>query len=318
MNHLPTKGGYTVHGILSGGGGFKPTGLMHDVTGVPTAYPQIEQPEVKVPFDYGLSLNATGQPVKKGKKVSRYVAFNEVERKPGVFPTTIGDMGGAGLGIDSYHEFKPAEGLAEAMAMAVRQQDETDMPHQWVKPEHMFYEGDRTAQSTQDYFTDVGQDFQRRRIEKLMAAGYSEDEIVKVLSKEREKAIEKALKDPSNPAALLQATIAQELPDYLRPDYPVKIAPGAVPAKQNASFYELATGKMTTVERSKVKMRGSRNLAVARQDAMEEKDSKKLAGEFAKERKDAMEATLRTIPRGSYVLDSLARGGAGPYNVSFT
>lgn len=310
MEHLPTKGGLTVHGILSAGGGYHPTGAMHDVTGVPTFYPDVVKPAVMVPHDYGLALNSTGVPVKKPHKVSRYVSFQQTKRAPGVFPTTIGDSGAAGLGIDSYHEFKPAEDLKDAMALAMKQQEQADMPHQWVKPEHMIYTGDKTNESTRDYFQNVAQDFQRAKIEKLMAEGFGEEEIKKVLDKERESAIAKALKNPSNPAALMEAELAKSLPDYLQPDYPIKIAPGDVPLKKDASFYQLATGQMTAVQKNKKARRTKAQLAEAKQMAMEDKDSAKLQKHLSATERKGMTPTVLPVPTGSYVLDMLRKGGS--------
>lgn len=312
MNYLPTKGGLTVHGILSGGGGFHPTGQFHDVGGVPTYYKDIEKPEVLVPHDYGLSLNATGKMVKKPHKPSRYVSFNEVERKPGVFPTTIGDMGGSGLGIDSYHQFKPAEGLAEAMALANAQQEQASAPHQWVKPEHMMYTGDKTAESARDYMMNVSQDFQRAKIEKLIAKGFSEEEIKKVLDKEREKAVERALADPSNPTVLLQAELAKSLPDYLQPDYPVKIAPGAVPLKKDADFYQLATNSMTPVQRNKKLQARDDAKMVKEMEKAAKLESKALEKEFRAQQKKKMQSTVSEIPTGSGVLDYLRKNNMFP------
>ena len=304
MNYLPTKGGYTVHGIMEGPG-------HHAIGGgsVPVTHRQIEYPKVLVPDDYGLSLNATGQPVKKGRRAPRYESFQQTKRAPGVFPTTIGDMGQAGLGVDSYHEFKPDAGLAEAIALANTQSEAADMPHQWIKPEHMTYTGDKSAESANQYFQNVSQDFQRMKIEKLKAEGYGDEEIKRVLDKERERAIEKAIKNPSNPAALLQANLAKNLPDYLQPDYPDKAEPGSVPAQRNASFYELATGKMTGVQVSKKTRARKMTQAEAARMAEMDKEGHQLDKDFRAAAQSKMRATVSELPTGSGVLDMLRRGG---------
>lgn len=295
MEYLPTKGGLTVHGILSGGGGFHPTGLFHDVGGVPTYYKDIEKPEVLVPHDYGLSLNGTGHMVKKPHKPSRYVSFEQPKREPGVFPTTIGDMGGSGIGIDSYHQFKPADGLAEALALAVKQQEDSQAPHQWVKPEHLFFTGDKTNQSMRDYFENVAQDYQREKIEKLIAKGFSQEEIKRVIDKEREKSIEAALKNPADPNALMQAELARSLPAYLQPDYPDEAEPGSGPTTHDLSFYQLAEGKTNTAP---VRRRGgmATNAAMRKLEAIEKKEAKMAEAErkrAEKEQKKAEDEALK-------------------------
>lgn len=315
MDYLPKKGGYSVHNILTGPG-YNPTG---SVSGAMEKPKQIETPAAIIPHFYGSDLNSTGTPVIKKRRAPRYTSFEAPKRMPGVYPTTIGDAGQAGLGVDSYHEFKPAEGLQEAMAMAQRQEEQAAMPHQWIKPEHMTYTGDKTDESARAYFENVSQDFQRMKIEKLMAKGYSEDEIKKVLDKQREKAIEKALKDPSNPSALLQAQLAKSLPDYLQSDYPLKISPGAVPIKKDASSYELATGQFSRVQRAKRFEAKQAGLLNAMQMKAEDKQSNELESRLKADARQKMQSTVSQLPTGSGVLDMLRRQlpGVGGLQVSF-
>ncbi len=314
MDYLPKKGGYSVHNILTGPG-FNPVG---SVSGAFHKPPQIETPEAHVPKFYGSDLNSTGSIIIKKRKAPRVTSFEQPKRAPGMFPTTIGDAGQAGLGVDSYHEFKPAQGLQEAIALANQQGEQASMPHQWIKPEHMTYTGDKTNESALEYFQNVSQDFQRDKIEKMMAKGYGEEEIRRVLDKEREKSIAKALKDPSNPSALLQAQLAKSLPDYFQPDYPMKISPGAVSIKKDASAYELATGQFSQVQRAKRFEAKQASLQNALQTKAEDKQSNELERRLRSDARQKMQSTVSQLPTGSGVLDMLRRQlpGLGP-QISF-
>jgi hypothetical protein len=95
-----------------------------------------------------------------------------------------------------------------------QQQDQADMPHQWVRPEHMTYTGDKSAEFNKGLFSECGPGLpacKGREASGRLGFG-RKTEIKKVLDKERESAIAKALKDlPSNPAAPMQAKLAEGL-----------------------------------------------------------------------------------------------------------
>ena len=88
---------------------------------------------------------------------------------------------------------------------------------------------------------DQEEDYQRMRIKDLLAKGFSEEEISKQIEKEREKAIEHAKKQPFNPTALIEATLAKHLPSQYSEDFiNTSVAPGAVPAWKDASSIQRA------------------------------------------------------------------------------
>ena len=197
---------------------------------------------------------ATGAKIKMNAKAPRHTQFEYPEHQgAGIFPSTKGAMAGTGTGVTEYREFKPSDGLADAIALADHQDLVRSMPHQWVRPEHTQYT-DRTDENMRTYFENVANDLQRQKIESMHEKGFSDEEIKKQLDKIRERDIEKAYNDPSNPAAIMNATIARSLPDYLQPDYAVKVSPGDVPLIKDASSYQLATMTMTPVQRNKRRM----------------------------------------------------------------
>ena len=159
-----------------------------------------------------------------------------------------GNNGGgqAGYGAQDPHDFTFKEAADLTMAKEIAQRDANQFGH-FVQPEHMVYK-DRTAESMKERFTDMAMDYQRQRIKDLLAKGFTEEEINTMLSKERERAILQAEKQPYSKEALMQAQIAQMLPTEQREDFPnTSVAPGGIARRQDATSIERALNTGNTV-----------------------------------------------------------------------
>ena len=159
-----------------------------------------------------------------------------------------GNNGGgqAGYGARDPHDFTFKEAADLTMAKEIAQRDANHFGN-FVQPEHMAYK-DRTAESMQERFTDMAMDYQRQRIKDLLAKGFSEEEIKTMLSKEREKAILQAERQPYSKEALMKAQIAQMLPTEQREDFPnTSVAPGGIARRQDATSIERALNTGNTV-----------------------------------------------------------------------
>jgi len=161
---------------------------------------------------------------------------------------TVGNSnGGYGVGRKDY-AFKPEANLTEAQEIAMSSADV--MPH-FIEPEHYRYV-DRTKESMLERIKEQAEDYNRKRIEDMLAKGFTEEEIKAKLDRERLKAIDNAEKAPSDVSALITASIEKSLPDRYNEDFAgTSISPGAVALKQNPSSYQLSTDSLTGVQRAK-------------------------------------------------------------------
>ena len=167
--------------------------------------------------------------------------------KPGYLPGNDGG-GTAGYGVEIHSHWTPAGDLTDAQELAFSQ---ADYHSQFVNPEHFHYV-DRTGESMTEMFEDMAQDRQRERIKDLLAKGFGEEEVSKLLEREREKKIENAKNHPYNEGALLQAAIARSMPTRQREDFGnTSASPGDVPLKKNLSAYQAATGQGNPLARKK-------------------------------------------------------------------
>ena len=168
-----------------------------------------------------------------------------LQSKGGYLPGN-GQDGFAGYGARDPHDFTFKEAADLTMAKEIAQRD-ADQIGQFVQPEHMMYK-DRTAESMKERFLDQAMDYQRQRIKDLIAKGFTEDEIKTLLSKERERAILQAEKQPYSKEALMQAQIAQMLPTEQREDFPnTSVSPGGIARRQDATSIERALNTGNTV-----------------------------------------------------------------------
>lgn len=173
---------------------------------------------------------------------------------PGYLP---GNGGESGYGVSRiFAEFNPAADLTDAMAIASRSAEQLPL---FVKDEHYMY-SDKTNEDMKERMTQQAQDYQRLRIKDLMAKGFSETEIEAKLLKEREKAIDRAIEQPMNQTASLEATLARQLPTRLNEDYSnTSIAPGGISNSKDMSAYERVTGQGSVAARQK-KMDAARQM----------------------------------------------------------
>lgn len=171
------------------------------------------------------------------------------QSKAGYLPGNGGDgLAGYGCGDPHAFEFNEAINLTEAKEIAMREAHQ--MPH-FVKPEHFMYV-DKTHETLKQQMIDQAQDYQRERIKDLMNKGFSEDEITKMLEKERERAILKAENHPVDAVSLMRAAIAKQLPVRMNEDYGnTSVAPGAIAKRQDMSSHEKAVGAGNPVAQRK-------------------------------------------------------------------
>jgi hypothetical protein len=171
------------------------------------------------------------------------------QSKPGYLPGNNGG-GNAGYGCGGEHSavYKPSGDLQDAQMEAFKQ---ADYHSHFVNPEHFHYV-DRTAETLTEMFENEAQDLQRERIKDLMSRGHSEEEISKMLERERERKIEAAKNQPFNQKNLMEAALAKAVPTVLKEDFMNQsVAPGDVPLKKNLSAYQAATGQGNPMARRK-------------------------------------------------------------------
>ncbi len=239
------QGPYTTHNVLSLPG-FVPHGTKGRQAGNLGGYIT----EV-VSAPNGVShFTDTGHVVRKPKKTAFVTEYNSPRSEPGVFKSTVGHSAGAGTGLGT-HEFKTEDSLHYALNLADRQQSIDQTAKYWPEPEHYRY-FDRSKESVMEYFENVAEDNQRRKIQTLKEKGFSEEHIHKYLEEVKYKDIGKALKDPSNLTNLLEGQVAASLPTRERPDFPVRTAEGAVAPVKDASASQLAFGTLSRTQKSKV------------------------------------------------------------------
>lgn len=196
------------------------------------------------------------------------------QRAPGVYPQSIpapamGNNGGgvAGLGT-GYKDATFDYPLDLAYTQEIATSERHMLPH-FVKPEHYQYV-DKTRQTMEERMIDEAEDMQRERIKMLKARGFTEEEITKKLDEEKMKALDRAIKEPYNPKALMEARLAQALPTQMREDYPnTSAAPGDIPAPKDMSAYARATMSGNAMQRSK-------KLAAMRHEQYLEKEVEKV------------------------------------------
>jgi hypothetical protein len=231
-------------GAIALGGVLNMTGNYLDVNAI------VDSPAI--PVATGL---VNGNYVKKygSRGVKHTDAFDYDRRPPGLylqskFNIDVGNRGDASvLGYGPRkHMYREGADISEAQAIAQR-----EPTGHFVAPEHVRYV-DRTKLTLKERLVDMAEDYQRGRIKNLMSHGFTEEEIKAKIDKEREKAIERAEKMPYNPEALMEAQIAQMLPDEKREDFAgTSVAPGGIPALRDESTIERSTNAPTPVNRKK-------------------------------------------------------------------
>ena len=237
-----------VDGVRSGAGALRigaATDMVGNLLGMLNTTIETPQHEVEICSVGGHARRRFGGTNKNAGHAYDYPVHNVVGSGNGpVFPQSKpgylhgnGGGGNSGYGIAARHQWLPADNVSEAQEIAFR---EAHMLPHFVPAEHLHYV-DRTKESMIEQLQDQEEDYQRMRIKDLMSKGFTEEEISKQIEKEREKAIEHAKKQPFNPTALIEATLAKHLPSQYSEDFiNTSVAPGAVPAWKDASSVQRA------------------------------------------------------------------------------
>lgn len=187
------------------------------------------------------------------------------------------------------YAFTAAADLLEAQGIVQR---EVHMETHFGKPEHFKYV-DRTKEELTERLIDMGQDYQRDRINDLLNKGFSAEEIKAKLDREREKAIDKAEKMPFNQSALLQAKIAKMIPSELTQDFSNYASPGGIPTARDTSAFQRAVDAGSTVNRAKKYQAMNREARIAGQITQIEEPVKLVDQEMIETQRDIVDRVAR-------------------------
>lgn len=264
MYHGPTDqavAGVSIHNILSYNGYRPKGGVVQAVVdnmapkwkGGPTeGHEYIEQVESAPNKVEKFYVTGTKIIKKRGAPLVTEFSQDRPRREPGVYPSMVGS-GGGDVPHGAY-EFKLAKDLEEAIDYAKTAYDIEHTAKYFPEPEFYRYIP-RGDEGIQEYFQNVADEEQLRRIAILREKGYSDEKIREFLEKQRERDMEKALADPSNVGNLLRAQIAQQLPTGPRQAFPITVSPGGIANPANAPAVALATGSLSAVQRSKLALK---------------------------------------------------------------
>lgn len=231
-------------GVQSGAG----ARALHGVTNQTSEFENILSPRVpvgRVKVD-GIYRKHFGNAAAPRVHVT---AFDYPRGEPGVYalsktgPSGLGNLAdGAPIEFDQrFAKFNPAVDLTEAQAIAMGEDSYTDHTF-FSNPSHRNLI-DKSKLDIADRLREQAEEYQDMKIRNLTDKGFSPEEIERKLVKERDRAIEQAERQPFNPTALLEATLAREVPVRPHENYPgLTAAPGAKPAAQNSSSFDRAIG----------------------------------------------------------------------------
>lgn len=183
--------------------------------------------------------------------------------KGGYLPGNNG-AGQAGYGGD--REFDRSTMVSGDLTDAYRVADMIEMPD---IPEH-FRTVNREYESMREHLEEQRVEHEKEKIAKLMAMGFSEEEIRRKTDKEREKAIDTATNMDVEPHHSLAKALMKSAPST---DIGLSVAPGLVPNMKDMSSYQRAVGAGTVVQRGKAMqaMRRKEMMAKRIDDQMPEK-----------------------------------------------
>lgn len=152
------------------------------------------------------------------------------------------NAGQAGYGCS--REFDRSTMVSGDLTDAYRVADMVEFPD---IPEH-FRTVDRSSESLKEHFEEQKKEHEKEKIAKLMAMGFSEEEIRRKADKDREAAIESASKMDMEPHHSLAKALMKSAPVT---DIGLSVAPGLMPNRKDMDSYQRAVGAGTVVQRGK-------------------------------------------------------------------
>lgn len=152
------------------------------------------------------------------------------------------NAGQAGYGTS--REFDRATMVSGDLTDAYRVADYHEMPD---IPEH-FRTVNRDYESMREHLEEQRMEHEKEKVAKLMAMGFSEEEIRRKADKEREVAIEQAAKMDIEPHHSLGKALMKAVPST---DIGLSVAPGLMPNRKDMDSYQRAVGAGTAVQRGK-------------------------------------------------------------------
>lgn len=155
-----------------------------------------------------------------------------------------GNNGAGQAGYGTSREFDRSTMVSEDLTNAIRVADMVEFPD---IPEH-YRTVNRDYESLKEHFEEQKKEHEMEKMTKLMAMGFSEEEIRRKSDKDREAAIEQAMKMDVEPHHSLGRALTKAGPST---DIGLSVAPGLMPQRQNMDSYQRAVGAGTVVQRGK-------------------------------------------------------------------
>ena len=155
-----------------------------------------------------------------------------------------GNNGAGDAGYGCGREFDRATLVSADLTDAYRVADMVEVPD---IPEH-FRTVNRDYESLREHFEEQKKEHEKEKMTKLMAMGFSEEEIRRKGDKDREVAINQAMKMDVEPHHSMGRAIAKSMPPT---DIGLSVAPGLMPNRMNMDSYQRAVGAGTVVQRGK-------------------------------------------------------------------
>lgn len=152
------------------------------------------------------------------------------------------NAGQAGYGCS--REFDRSTMVSGDLTDAIRVADMVEMPD---IPEH-FRTVNRDYESMREHLEEQRKEHEKEKVAKLMAMGFSEEEIRRKSDKDREKAIETATKMDVEPHHSLERALMKSAPST---DIGLSVAPGLMPNRKDMDSYQRAVGAGTVTQRGK-------------------------------------------------------------------
>lgn len=152
------------------------------------------------------------------------------------------NAGQAGYGTT--REFDRSTMVSGDLTDAYRVADMVEMPD---IPEH-YRTVDRSYETLREHFEEQKKEHEVEKMTKLMAMGFSEEEIRRKADKDREAAIEQAMKMDIEPHHTLGRALMKAAPTT---DIGLSVAPGLMPNRKDADSYQRAVGAGTLTTKGK-------------------------------------------------------------------
>lgn len=188
--------------------------------------------------------------------------------KSGYLP---GNNNAGQAGYGTTREFDRSTMVSGDLTDAYRVADMVEIPD---LPEH-FRTVNRDYESLKEHFEEQKMEHEKEKIAKMMAMGFSEEEIRRKADKDREKAIEQASKMDIEPHHTLGRALMKSAPVT---DIGLSVAPGLMPNRKDMDSYQRAVGAGSLVQRGKAAeaMRRREKMAMRIDDMKPEKQEDKV------------------------------------------